>query len=144
MEVKLKSAHAESFARIASLVQGLKEAGIRGFVPARADTHDLHVGLRVAGQLEDRFAGEPIVDVDALVKLHPLLRQLHRAVADGILDPCAVPIRLLEALSIVEEHIQDAGYAGQLDVPLSTRTDRPVSPAPTQWGPGPSRRRRSG
>lgn len=126
MQVTLTEGHAASFAELASLVARLSDVGIRGFVLDSTDEHMLHVALRNANRLEECFETSPRVETETLVQFHSLVRQLHRATADGLLDPKAVPYSLLDTQQAVEEYLQEGGIA--TDVSLGMHRAQPTSP----------------
>jgi hypothetical protein len=116
--IELPPATKELIEEVVTVVSGLRHAGVRGFVPTEAADSRLQRALQNVEEIKRRVLQHPSVSVDILLSTRELLNQLHRAVADGVLDPRGVPFRLVEAQEAIERQIRASGHGDRLAGPI--------------------------
>jgi hypothetical protein len=112
--IELPPATKELIEEVVTVVSGLRHAGVRGFVPTESADSRLQRALQNVEEIKRRVLQHPSVSVDILLSTRELLNQLHRAVADGVLDPRGVPFRLVEAQEAIARLIRASGHGDRL------------------------------
>jgi hypothetical protein len=112
--IELPPATKELIEEVVTVVSGLRHAGVRGFVPTEAAESRLQRALQNVEEIKRRVQRHPSVSVNILLSTRELLSQLHRAVADGVLDPRGVPFRLVEAQEAIDRLIRASGHGDRL------------------------------